>query len=202
MTANIIGIAGWSGSGKTTLLEYLLPQLAARGLRVNVIKHSHHDLVLEDKQKDSARARAAGAVEVLVSSPFRFALMHELRGEPEPTLAEHVQRMAPADLTLVEGYKWEPIPKIEVYRPSHRPAALYVDNPDVVAVASDAPAPAGLSRELAWLDLNQPEQVLQWLLAYIDKNKYMTRDRMTAAIDANLDPDHAHAHVSHLRSMH
>lgn len=202
MTANIIGIAGWSGSGKTTLLEYLLPQLAARGLRVNVIKHSHHDLVLEDKQKDSARARAAGAIEVLVSSPFRFAVMHELRGEPEPTLAEHVQRMAPADLTLVEGYKWEPIPKIEVYRPSHRPAALYVDNPDVVAVASDVPAPAGLSRELAWLDLNQPEQVLQWLLAYIDKNKHMVRDRMVDAIDVNLDPDHAHTRVPHLRSMH
>lgn len=202
MTANIIGIAGWSGSGKTTLLEYLLPQLAARGLRVNVIKHSHHDLVLEDKQKDSARARAAGAVEVLVSSPFRFAVMHELRGEPEPTLAEHVQRMTPADLTLVEGYKWEPIPKIEVYRPSHRPAALYADNPDVVVVASDVPAPAALPRGLTWLDLNQPEQVLQWLLTYIDKNKRMGCERMTDGIDVNLDPDHAHAGMAHLRLMH
>jgi molybdopterin-guanine dinucleotide biosynthesis protein B len=202
MTANIIGIAGWSGSGKTTLLEYLLPQLAAHGLRVNVIKHSHHDLVLEDKQKDSARARAAGAVEVLVSSPFRFALMHELRGEAEPTLAEHVRRMTPADLTLVEGYKWEPIPKIEVYRPGHRQDALYLDNPDVVAVASDVPAPAALPRGLAWLDLNQPEQVLQWLLAYMDKNKRISCDRMVGAIDVKLDSDHAHTSVSHLRSMH
>ncbi len=201
MTANIIGIAGWSGSGKTTLLEYLLPQLAARGLRINVIKHSHHDLVLEDKQKDSARARAAGAVEVLVSSPFRFALMHELRGAPEPTLAEHVQRMTPADLTLVEGYKWESIPKIEVYRPSHRQDVLYFDNPDVVAVASDVPAPAALPRGLAWLDLNQPEQVLQWLLAYIAKNRRAANDELADAIDTNLDPDHAHASVAHLRSM-
>lgn len=202
MTANIIGIAGWSGSGKTTLLEYLLPQLAARGLRVNVIKHSHHDLVLEDKRKDSARARAAGAIEVLVSSPFRFAVMHELRGEPEPTLAEHVRRMAPADLTLVEGYKWEPIPKIEVYRPSHRPAALYTDNPDVVAVASDAAAPAVLPNGLAWLDLNRPEQVLQWLLDYIGKNKRTACNQMAGVIDVNLDANHAHAGVSHLISMH
>lgn len=169
MAPNIIGIAGWSGSGKTTLLEYLLPRLAARGLRVNVIKHSHHDLVLEAPQKDSARARAAGAVEVLVASPFRFALMHELRGAPEPTLAQHVSRMAPANLTLVEGYKWEPMPKIEVHRPSLGQPALYLDSPDIVVVASDVAGPDNLPQGLTWLDLNQPEQVLQWLLAYIEK---------------------------------
>lgn len=166
MAPNIIGIVGWSGSGKTTLLEYLLPRLAANGLRINVIKHSHHDLVLEAPQKDSARARTAGAVEVLVSSPFRYAVMHELRGAPEPTLAEHVARMSSADLTLVEGYKWEPIPKIEVYRPSLGNAVLYAENQDVVVVVSDVAAPADLPRELPWFDLNQPEQVLQWLLAY------------------------------------
>lgn len=167
MKTNIIGMVGWSGSGKTTLLEYLLPRLAAQGLRVNVIKHSHHDIALEAPQKDSARVRAAGAVEVLVSSPYRFAIMHELRNAPEPSLAELIQRMSPADLVLVEGYKWEPIPKIEVHRPSRGQTALYLDNPDVVAVASDGSMPADFPADLSWLDMNQPEQVLQWLLSYI-----------------------------------
>lgn len=167
MTQNIIGIAGWSGSGKTTLLEYLLPRMAAQGLRVNVIKHSHHDLILEPAHKDSARVRTAGAAQVLVASPFRFALMQELRDASEPTLNDHVARMAPADLTLVEGYKWEPIPKIEVYRPVIGQPSLYPEDPHIVAVASDAPAPVSLSPQLAWLNLNQPENVLEWLLNYI-----------------------------------
>jgi molybdopterin-guanine dinucleotide biosynthesis protein B len=167
MTQHVIGIVGWSGSGKTTLLEYLLPRLAAQGLRVNVIKHSHHDLMLEPPHKDSARVRAAGAAEVLLASPFRFALMHELRGAPEPTLAEHVARLAPADLTLVEGYKWEAIPKIEVYRPILGQPMLYATDPHVVAVASEAPPTASLPHQLAWLDLNQPEQVLGWLLQFL-----------------------------------
>ena len=167
MTQRVISIVGWSGSGKTTLLEYLLPRLAAQGLRVNVIKHSHHDLMLEPPHKDSARVRAAGAAEVLLASPFRFALMHELRGAPEPTLAEHVARLTPADLTLVEGYKWEAIPKIEVYRPILGQPAIYAADPHIVAVASDAAPPASLPRRLAWLDLKQPEQVLDWLLQFL-----------------------------------
>jgi molybdopterin-guanine dinucleotide biosynthesis adapter protein len=167
MNPHIIGIVGWSGSGKTTLLEYLLPQLAEQGLRVNVIKHSHHDLILEPARKDSARLRSAGAAEVLVASPFRFALMHELRGAPEPSLAEHVERLAPADLTLVEGYKWEIIPKIEVFRPVIGQPNLYADDAHIVAVASDVAMPPDLPRPLAWLDLNQPAQVLAWMLAFI-----------------------------------
>ncbi len=167
MTQHIIGIVGWSGSGKTSLLEYLLPRLAIHGLRVNVIKHSHHDLILEPAHKDSARARSAGAAEVLVASPFRFALMHELRGAAEPSLSDHIARMAEADLTLVEGYKWEPIPKIEVYRPAIGQPILYPNDPHVLVVASDTPSPAALPRQLAWLDLNHPEQVLEWLLKYI-----------------------------------
>lgn len=186
MKTNIIGIVGWSGSGKTTLLEYLLPRLAAQGLRVNVIKHSHHDIVLEAEQKDSARVRKAGAVEVLVSSPFRFAVMHELRDAPEPTLAEHIQRMSPADLVLVEGYKWEPIPKIEVHRPSRGQAPVYLDNPDVVAVASDVTMPADFPADLAWLDLNQPEQVLQWLLVYIGRSATPTLPTSRLAINREL----------------
>jgi molybdopterin-guanine dinucleotide biosynthesis protein B len=159
----VLGVIGWSGSGKTTLLEYLVGQLALDGLRVNVIKHSHHDIVLEPPHKDSARLRMAGAGEVMIASPYRFAIQHELRGAPEPTLEEHLARLAPADLTLVEGYKWAAIPKLEVFRPELGRTAMYPEDVNVVAVASSAPAPAGLGRDLAWLALDQPAAVLHWL---------------------------------------
>ncbi|WP_373824800.1 molybdopterin-guanine dinucleotide biosynthesis protein B, partial [Achromobacter insuavis] len=101
----VFGIAGRSGSGKTTLIEAMLPLLGARGLKVSVIKHSHHDFEMEPPGKDSARFRQAGAQEVMVASPFRYAIVHELRGAPEPSLAEQVARLAPADVVLVEGFK-------------------------------------------------------------------------------------------------
>lgn len=158
-------MVGWSGSGKTTLLEYLVGALAARGLRVNVIKHSHHDVLLEPPHKDSARLRMAGAAEVMLASPFRVAVMRELRGAPEPTLADHLARLAPADLTVVEGYKWEAIAKLEVYRPELGKPALYPTDSDIVAVASNAARPADAPAALAWLDLDTPATVLAWLHA-------------------------------------
>jgi molybdopterin-guanine dinucleotide biosynthesis adapter protein len=158
----VLGVVGWSGSGKTTLLENLVRQLAGQGLRVNVLKHSHHDIELEPPRKDSARLRMAGAAEVMIASPYRVAILRELRAAPEPSLAEHLARLAPADLTLVEGYKWEPIPKLEVWRPALGRPALYPDDPDIVAVATDV-ARQGGAQGLAWLDLNQPDQVLAWL---------------------------------------
>jgi molybdopterin-guanine dinucleotide biosynthesis adapter protein len=164
----IFGIVGWSGSGKTTLLEYIVQHLAARGLRVNVIKHSHHDLILEPAHKDSARLRTAGAAEVMVASPFRFAIVHELRGAPEPGLAEQVARLAPADIILVEGFKWDPIPKLEVHRPSLGQAPLYPNDPHIVAVACDAALPADLPGTVKSLDLNQPDQVLAWFLQQME----------------------------------
>jgi molybdopterin-guanine dinucleotide biosynthesis protein B len=163
-----LGVVGWSGSGKTTLLEYLVGQLAAEGLRVNVIKHSHHDIVLEPPHKDSARLRTAGAGEVLIASPYRFAIQHELRGAPEPSLEEHLARLAPADLTLVEGYKWAAIPKLEVFRPELGRAPMYPEDAHVVAVASSAAAPSGLGRNLDWLDLDQPAAVLRWVRQRLD----------------------------------
>jgi molybdopterin-guanine dinucleotide biosynthesis protein B len=161
-------VVGWSGSGKTTLLEHLVGALAARGVRVNVIKHSHHDVMLEPPHKDSARLRMAGAAEVMLASPFRLAVMRELRGAPEPSLMEHVARLAPADLTVVEGYKWEPIDKLEVYRPALGKPALYVDDAHIVAVASDAARPLDAPASLAWLDLNRPDVVLAWLNTRLD----------------------------------
>jgi molybdopterin-guanine dinucleotide biosynthesis protein B len=161
----VLAVVGWSGSGKTTLLEFLIAQLAARGLRVNVVKHSHHDIELEPPHKDSARLRTAGAAEVMIASPYRYAILRELRGEAEPPLAEQLARLAPADITLVEGYKWEPLPKLEVWRPALGRAPLYPDDPLVVAVASDGPAPADAGR--AWLDLNAPGDVLYWLTGWM-----------------------------------
>jgi molybdopterin-guanine dinucleotide biosynthesis protein B len=163
----VLGIVGRSGSGKTTLLEYLVSRLASRGRRVNVIKHSHHDLTLEPPHKDSARLRTAGAAEVMVSSPYRFAIVHELRDQPEPTLEQQLARLAPADLTLVEGFKFSPIPKLEVYRPREDGATAepprYPDDEHIIAVASDQSRPPDLRASVTWLDLNQPQQVLEWL---------------------------------------
>ena len=168
----VLGVIGTSGSGKTTLLEYLIAQLANRGLKVNVIKHSHHDLELEPPRKDSARLRMAGAAEVMVASPFRYAIVHELRGAPEPTLEEQLARLSPADLTLLEGFKKYPIDKLEVYRRDQGREPLYPHDAHVVAVASDLPRPAELSASTAWLDLNAPQEVLDWLLALVKKKRH------------------------------
>jgi molybdopterin-guanine dinucleotide biosynthesis protein B len=156
-------VVGWSGSGKTSLLEALVGALAADGLRVNVVKHSHHDIELEPPRKDSARLRMAGAAEVMIASPYRVAILRELRGAAEPSLAEHLARLAPADLTLVEGYKWEALPKLEVYRPALGKPALYPEDDSILAVASDAPRPPDVDPALAWLDLNDRAQILAWL---------------------------------------
>jgi len=164
----VLGVVGRSGSGKTTLLEFLIAQLAQRGLQVNVIKHSHHDLELEPPRKDSARLRMAGAAEVMVASPYRFAIVRELRGEAEPSLEEQLSRLSPADLTLLEGFKSYPIPKLEVYRPDAGKPPVFRDDPHVVAVACDEPAPADLPPAITWLDLNNPAAVLAWLLAWLD----------------------------------
>jgi molybdopterin-guanine dinucleotide biosynthesis protein B len=168
---NVLGVVGWSGSGKTALLEYLVARLSARGLRVNVVKHSHHDVLLEPPHKDSARLRMAGAAEVMLASPFRVAVMRELRGEAEPSLAAHLARLSPADLTLVEGYKWESVPKLEVHRPSLGQPPLYPNDPHIVAVASDVARPEGLAAGLAWLDLNRQDEVLAWLDRHLSENK-------------------------------
>jgi molybdopterin-guanine dinucleotide biosynthesis protein B len=133
----IFGLAGWSGCGKTTLLAAVIPELVARGLAVSTIKHAHHEFDIDRPGKDSWRHRQAGAREVMVASARRWAIMHELRGAPEPTLEELAARMSPVDLLLVEGWKRHPHPKIEVHRPSLGKTLLYPDDPYVVAIASD-----------------------------------------------------------------
>jgi molybdopterin-guanine dinucleotide biosynthesis protein B len=135
----IIGIAGWSGAGKTTLLTRVIPCLTARGLRVSTIKHAHHNFDVDQPGKDSHTHRAAGATEVLVSSANRFALMHELRGEPEWTLHALLEKLSPVDLVLVEGFKREAHPKLEVFRASLGKPLLTPGDPHIVAIASDGP---------------------------------------------------------------
>jgi molybdopterin-guanine dinucleotide biosynthesis protein B len=146
----IFGFAGWSGSGKTTLIEKLIPELIGAGLRVSLIKHAHHDFDIDQPGKDSWRHRQAGASEVLISSGQRWALMHELRGVQEPTLEEHLARLSPCDLVLVEGFKREAIPKLEIHRPSVGKPLLFPDDPHIVAVASDSALQTNLPR----FDLN------------------------------------------------
>ena len=166
----VLGVVGWSGSGKTVLLEFLVAAIAQRGQRVNVIKHSHHDIMLEPPHKDSARLRMAGAAELMIASPYRVAVIRELRNEAEPTLAEQVAQLSAADLTLVEGYKWEPIRKLEVHRPALGHPPLYPNDAHIIAVASDVARPGGVPASVAWLDLNAPATVLAWLDATILEN--------------------------------
>lgn len=134
----VFGFAAFSGSGKTTLIENVLPLLVARGLTVSVIKHAHHAFDVDRPGKDSYRHRRAGAGEVLVSSGARWALMHELRNESEPELPALLERLTPCDLVLVEGFKRQAMPKMEIHRLAAGTALLFPDDPHIVAVATDA----------------------------------------------------------------
>ncbi|HSR72057.1 MAG TPA: molybdopterin-guanine dinucleotide biosynthesis protein B [Kiloniellales bacterium] len=159
----VFGLAGWSGSGKTTLVRGLIPALVERGLTVSTIKHAHHSFELDRPGKDSFEHRAAGASEVLITSASRWALLHELRGGPEPTTAELIRHMAPVDLLLIEGFKREAHDKLEVHRPALGKPLLAPDDPHIVAVASDVPL-AGLS--VPRLDLSDIEAIAEFIVRH------------------------------------
>src|SRR6478609_2926834 len=144
----IIGLAGWSGSGKTTLLAKVIPRIVARGLEVSTLKHAH---------------RMAGATEVLVGSAKRWALVHELRGEAEPALPALLEKLSPVDLVLVEGYKREPHPKLEIYRATVGKPLMHPDDPAIVAIASDAPLPAA---RVPVVDIDDIERVADILIRH------------------------------------
>ncbi len=137
----VMGLAGWSGAGKTTLLVRVIPLLVAHGLRVSTIKHAHHDFDIDKPGKDSWAHRQAGATEVLVASGHRWALMHELREEAAPELPALLARLTGVDLVLIEGFKRDLHPKIEVHRAANGKPLLFPDDPSVLAVASDQPIP-------------------------------------------------------------
>ena len=136
----VIGIAGWKNSGKTTLATRLIAELTARGFRIASVKHAHHAFQIDEGETDSARHCRAGARQVAIVSPRRWALVSELSGAPEPSLAEVVARLDACDLVIVEGYKAEPIPKIEARRRAAASAApLAETDPSVIAIAADHP---------------------------------------------------------------
>jgi molybdopterin-guanine dinucleotide biosynthesis protein B len=138
---HILGVAGWSGSGKTTLLTRLIPLLVGEGLRVAAIKHAHHSFDIDQPGKDSFQHRMAGAQEVMVSSANRWALMHENRGEAEASLGELIDRLSPADLVLVEGFKTERHDKLEVHRAANGKPLLCTGDDSVIALVTDLQAP-------------------------------------------------------------
>lgn len=136
-TAPVIGIAGWKNSGKTTLTERLVAELTARGRRVSTIKRAHHDADTDREGTDSFRHRQAGASEVLLVTPRRWALMHELRDDAEPTLEELIAKLSPCDLVLVEGYKTGSHRKIETRRLSAKDQDPFPASANVIAIAAD-----------------------------------------------------------------
>ncbi|MEC9264775.1 MAG: molybdopterin-guanine dinucleotide biosynthesis protein B [Pseudomonadota bacterium] len=160
----VLGIAGYSGSGKTTLVTKLIPALIERGLTVSTIKHAHHAFDVDTPGKDSYEHRKAGATEVLVSSAQRWALMHEHRGAAEPGLDDLLDRLAPVDLVLVEGWKFGDHPKLEVFRQSVGKPMLARDDRQVVAIATDLQELPGLS--IPCLDIDDVDAIADFVVEY------------------------------------
>lgn len=160
----VLGIAAYSGTGKTTLLRKMLPQLRARGLRVAMVKHAHHSFDTDVPGKDSYELRKAGATQVLVASRHRWALVTETGDADEPCLSDLLARLdhAKLDLILVEGFKAESFPKIELHRPNVGNPLLCTLDPSIIAVATDAPLAVEL--RIPVLDLNRPEQIIEFVL--------------------------------------
>jgi len=154
----IFGISGWKNSGKTSLVERLVTEFTSRGLKISTIKHAHHDFDIDHEGRDSYRHREAGASEVLVSSDKRWALISELRGAEPPTLLDLLTKLAPCDLVLIEGFKGEPMDRIECYRSAvdNAPRARFDDR--VLALAVDEEMP----------DIRQPQLKLEDTVAIAD----------------------------------
>lgn len=163
----LLGFAATSGTGKTTLLTQLIPLLKNQGLRVGLIKHSHHDFEIDHPGKDSFRLRAAGATPVMLVSPYRRVMITELTSLEEPTLDEQLKffDQSELDLILLEGFKNEPVPKIELHRPSLNQPLLYTNDPQIIAIASDAPLI--VPDYLTQLDLNNPELIADFIVSLL-----------------------------------
>jgi molybdopterin-guanine dinucleotide biosynthesis adapter protein len=170
---NVIGFAGYSGSGKTSLVERLIPLLKARGQRVSVVKHAHHSFDIDRPGKDTARHRAAGAFEVVVASDTRLALMREFEQPMALTVHQMIAELYEGvDWVLVEGFKQSDVLKIEVWRGSEGKPARYVSDPFIVAIATDSPQDLPEATQRPVLDLNQAQQVADWLLAHAVRFDY------------------------------
>jgi molybdopterin-guanine dinucleotide biosynthesis protein B len=160
--ARVLGVVGWSGSGKTTLLVKLIPVLVRRGLKVATLKHAHHAFDVDKPGKDSYEHRKAGAGEVIVFSDRRWVQMHEIGDEPLPTLAQLLRKLSPCDLVLIEGFKRDPHPKLEVFRPEVGKSLLYPEDPAIVALAYPLPLSAA---DIPVVDLDDVEAVADLVCA-------------------------------------
>lgn len=159
----LYGVTGWKNAGKTGLMERLVTEITSRGFTVSTVKHAHHTFDVDHPGKDSHRHRIAGATEVLLASRNRFALMHELRDEDEPTLDTLLSKLMPVDLVLVEGYKRDGHPKIEAHRAETGNALIAPGDPTIRAVASDTPM--ALDRPV--FDLNDTKAIADFVLAEV-----------------------------------
>ena len=161
----VIGLSGWSGAGKTTLIVKLIPALVARGFSVSTLKHAHHAFDIDKPGKDSYQHREAGATEVLVASANRWALMHELRGAPEPRLEDLLAHLAAVDFVLVEGFKAAAFPKLEIHRAANGKSLLFPEDKDIKAIVTDAD-PAGLPPGLPRAHLDDTQAVVELILKF------------------------------------
>lgn len=161
----IIGISGWSGNGKTTLLVRLIPALIARGFTVSTIKHAHHKFDIDTPGKDSYRHREAGAAEVLISSSTRWALMHENDDSGEARLDDLISKMAPVDILLVEGFKSEDFPKIEVWRPESGTEPRVTSDNSIIAIATPD---RSFKTPVPVLDLNDENAIAEFIIQFFN----------------------------------
>lgn len=160
----LYGVTGWKNSGKTGLMERLVGEITGRGFSVSTVKHAHHATDIDHPGRDSFRHREAGAQEVVLSSPRRWAIMHELRGAEEPALADLLTRLSPVDLILVEGYKRAPHPKIEAHRAETGKGLLAVENFSIRAIASDSGEKV---RDLPTFDLDDTAAIADFILSEV-----------------------------------
>ena len=168
MKQKIMGIMGRSGSGKTTLLSDLIPVIIDLGFSVSTVKHTHHHFDVDKPGKDSYRHREAGAQEVLLTSSERWALLHEVRNEPEPDMIEMMSHMSPVDLVLIEGFKSHDFSKIEVYRPSlGKPIIGHAKDNLIAIITDDADNKAVTDLNIQILDLGDVQGIGEFIVEYL-----------------------------------
>ncbi len=159
----VYGVTGWKNAGKTGLMERLVAEITGRGFSVSTIKHAHHDTDVDQPGRDSHRHRVAGARQVMLASPHRWALMSELRDAPEPPLDALLARLDPVDLVLIEGYKRAPHPKVEAFRAVNGKPALASQNGSIRALATDCPQDSAVPV----FDLDDTAAIADFILAEV-----------------------------------
>ena len=168
----VCGFCGASGIGKTTLIEGVLRELKAAGLRVSVVKHAGHGFEIDVPGKDSWRLRQAGAFETLIASKHRLAKIREFEVEGEPTVHQMLAELTEVDWALVEGFKHADLLRIELWREQGDRAPQYVDDPFVIAIATDTPQALPVPTGRPVFSLTDAAAVAAHLLASGERHHY------------------------------